>query len=122
MLMPHLYNTATIPETPSKFLIATKAPITIPSLSISAVMTFTVSDIMPMMATEAELHADYSIATESHSIQQSPGINVHVRSPTEPSGTRHSGQIDEDMRQADLCPCGSWNPRTVIRLKRIYNF
>ena len=60
----------TSPEAPSKFLIATKSQITIDSPSNSAFMTFSASDYtmdLPMMATEAELHAAPSGATAAPS-------------------------------------------------------
>ena len=94
-----------ISETPSNFLIAAKAPITIVSPQISASITFSASDFtmdLPMVAIVLELRAAPSDATESHPIQHSLGINVHARSPAKHSGTRYSGQIKKNMGQADL--------------------
>ena len=45
-------------------------------------------------------------------------LNVHARSPPEPSGTRHSSRIEEDRRQANLRPRASWNPRTAAVIEQ----
>jgi hypothetical protein len=57
--------------------------------------------------------------TESHPIQQSPGMNRLREFPAEPSGTRHCSQIDGDMHPVDQNLGANWNPRTAAGGDRI---
>nr|UBY07023.1 NBS-LRR disease resistance protein [Dasypyrum villosum] len=57
--------------------------------------------------------------TESHLIQQSPGMNRLREFPADPSGTRHCSQIDGDMHPVDQNLGASWNPRTAVGGDRI---
>ena len=56
---------------------------------------------LPMMATEQSFTPLFVLRPN---LTQSSNLQAYAqgKSPTEPSGTRHSGQIQEDKRQADL--------------------